>query len=501
MTTTTPAHRRHRDRKKSSRKKRVRWSTERLQAEWKLTLREAVSKGSRRTYSSACKSYLKFCELHEIDPTPTTETLSLYIVYESAHIRAKSVRSYLSGICNELEEDYPHIRDVRMSAIVAKTMKGALKRRNTPPNRKDPLRAEDVERIIKEVINDTATYDDLLFCAILAVGFTTLQRLGELTVPDKPEHREYRKIPMRFTAHHTPDGLSYTLPFHKADTFFEGSTIFVPNATILPGIPAKRLLAVYIQYRDSIHKFLPELWLRQSGIPPTRSWFLARLRKCLPDEGNIGGHSIRSGGATALALAGVQDSRIQTLGRWASNTFQIYIRKHPLLLHALQQSDPRRSTGHARLSASPDLQRPSAKTATSRRSTTANAVRRALNPEVNRVHTFTLPSYRTDFLTTRAPHLCFFSLIGFSSSSRIIYQHRFPRKLTLPSPPHYTNFNRFIITRTRICRVAGHKHAWPATRVSPYPSRVNTTRIEKTKISCWFKGSLHLANLGNASGR
>ena len=49
----------------------------------------------------------------------------------------------------------------------------------------------------------------------------------------------------------------------------------------------------------------------------------------------IAGQSLRSGGATSLAEAGADLATIQAAGRWASKAFQIYIRKHPVLLHAM----------------------------------------------------------------------------------------------------------------------------------------------------------------------
>jgi len=58
-----------------------------------------------------------------------------------------------------------------------------------------------------------------------------------------------------------------------------------------------------------------------------------RIRVHFPPE--YADHSLRSGGATALAIAGVPADRIQAIGRWSSNTFQIYIRKNPVLLQAL----------------------------------------------------------------------------------------------------------------------------------------------------------------------
>jgi hypothetical protein len=44
---------------------------------------------------------------------------------------------------------------------------------------------------------------------------------------------------------------------------------------------------------------------------------------------------MRSGGATSLAESGVNPSHIQAIGRWTSEAFQVYIRKNPVVLHAL----------------------------------------------------------------------------------------------------------------------------------------------------------------------
>ena len=43
------------------------------------------------------------------------------------------------------------------------------------------------------------------------------------------------------------------------------------------------------------------------------------------DLGRIGSHSLRSGGAVALKLAGHDSDIIKKLGRWSSNTYLIYI--------------------------------------------------------------------------------------------------------------------------------------------------------------------------------
>ena len=103
-------------------------------------------------------------------------------------------------------------------------------------------------------------------------------------------------------------------------------------------ISAYPIFAEYLHRCDQLFPYHPELWLTSSGFVPTYSWFVSRLQHTLGPD--VGGHSIRSGGATALALAGVPDNIIQLLGRWSSDTVRIYIRLHPVLLHALLHSDP-----------------------------------------------------------------------------------------------------------------------------------------------------------------
>lgn len=61
---------------------------------------------------------------------------------------------------------------------------------------------------------------------------------------------------------------------------------------------------------------------------------MRRLRHIEPDK-RWAGQSMRAGGATALAEDGASPQVIQAAGRWASDTFQIYIRKNPIVLNAI----------------------------------------------------------------------------------------------------------------------------------------------------------------------
>ena len=62
----------------------------------------------------------------------------------------------------------------------------------------------------------------------------------------------------------------------------------------------------------------------------TRDDLVKRLRQVLKEAGidssRYSGHSFRIGAATTAAAKGISDSTIQTLGRWASDSFTRYIR-------------------------------------------------------------------------------------------------------------------------------------------------------------------------------
>jgi len=89
----------------------------------------------------------------------------------------------------------------------------------------------------------------------------------------------------------------------------------------------------YLASRDCMFGLFPDLWLTSDKHVPSYLWFVTKLHSVLGS--NIAGHSLRSGGAMALALEGVTDDHIQAARCWASDSFRVYIQKHPALLNAL----------------------------------------------------------------------------------------------------------------------------------------------------------------------
>jgi hypothetical protein len=268
-----------------------------------------------------------------VEPTP--DTLSFYVVFLSTYIKPDSVNSYLSGICRQLEAFYPEVRQNRKSLLVSRTMIGCMRRFGTPVNRKSPLSHANL-LLILHYIASQPSYDNLLFAALIITGFHALMRLGELVFSDKKKLRNYRKIALRHSVSILEHYYSFFLPSHKADPFFEGNTILVQK-TDKPTDPYGPFTR-YLSSRDKRFPIHPELWLTSDGVVPTRNWFMKRLRTFFPKD--IAGQSIRSGGATSLAEAGADLTTIQAVGRWKSDAFRIYIRKNPVVLHAILVGRP-----------------------------------------------------------------------------------------------------------------------------------------------------------------
>jgi hypothetical protein len=306
---------------------RVAWSRERLIHERALALGHVIDKSTLSTYGSALNSYLNFVKLHEFPVEPTADTLSLYTVYMCHHINPCSVNTYLSGISQQLEENFPTVKEARNSTLVRRTLQGCMRMRGVATVRKWALTTDDLRLVIHHY-RDSTSHDDLLFVAMLVTGFFGLLRLGEMTFPNDLSLQNWKKVVRRNTLKIFPTHYEFLLPGHKADRYFEGNKIVIPASRF--ELHPLHLFSQYLDSRDTLHPVASPLWLTASGSIPTRSFFVSRL--CLFFRDDIAGQSMRAGGATALAEHGFSPYIIQASGRWASEAFLIYIRRNPTLL-------------------------------------------------------------------------------------------------------------------------------------------------------------------------
>jgi len=247
----------------------------------------------------------------------------------SHFIKPDSIDSYVSGICNQLEPFFPDICLHCKAPLVKCTMTGCKRMYGSPWRHQRALTTVDLETVL--AYYPTPSHDDLLFCTLLLTGFFALMRLGKLTDADSLKLYDPCK-----TIHHSSvesSKMSYSLFLsgHKGDRFFDGNTIIIPKND--KSYDPHSCFLQYLSSCDQKFPLLSPLWLRDDGGIPTRSWFTCRLRHFF--NSSVSGHSMRAGGVTLLAELGTLPHLIQAIGRWKSDAFEAYIRKHPVLIQAL----------------------------------------------------------------------------------------------------------------------------------------------------------------------
>ena len=111
----------------------------------------------------------------------------------------------------------------------------------------------------------------------------------------------------------------------KTDQTKEGIDLFIgkTGSEICPISAVLPYLAIRGQDEGPLFRL-------QDGRPLTRIILIQRLRATLTlagvDCGRYSGHSFRIGTATTAIARGVSEATVQTLGRWASDSFKRYVR-------------------------------------------------------------------------------------------------------------------------------------------------------------------------------
>ena len=127
------------------------------------------------------------------------------------------------------------------------------------------------------------------------------------------------------------------LKVSKCDQFGGGTNI-VLGATDDALCPVKAMVLFVTERGCSLGPFFH----KASGETATKSWFVGKVReilaKCGLNQSDFAGHSFGIGAATTAALAGIEDSAIQVLGRWHSTAFLRYVRNTKERLETLSAS-------------------------------------------------------------------------------------------------------------------------------------------------------------------
>ena len=162
-------------------------------------------------------------------------------------------------------------------------------------------------------------------CCLCYFGFL---RAGEITVPsqaayDSGMHLNFADITVDSVSN--PTLLKVRIKASKTDPFRHGVEIFVgrTNNKLCPVSAVLTYLAKRGSQEGMLFRF-------ENGKLLTRDRFVASVREALNAAGidckSYAGHSFRIGAATAAGKSGLPPATIQTLGRWESSAYMLYVR-------------------------------------------------------------------------------------------------------------------------------------------------------------------------------
>jgi hypothetical protein len=201
-------------------------------------------------------------------------------MWKFSHLKLKSVKSYLSGICQQLEPYFPDIHKNRHSPLVHQTMQGCLCRHGSPMVHKHVLTIRDLEDVdVVEHFTTSSNHNDLLFVAMLLTGFFVLMCLGEITYADDTTLQNPHKVTTRASVKIDSDLFQFFLPSHKADKQYEGNIVMV-HQNCMKANPFKAFLS-YLASHNRLFPYNSVLWIASNGCIPTCSFFMHHIRTFL----------------------------------------------------------------------------------------------------------------------------------------------------------------------------------------------------------------------------
>jgi len=251
-----------------------------------------------------------------------------------------SIRTYLSGV-RQIQishgfkdpgiDQMPRLRQVLRGVKVERGKAGKA------PRPRLPITPAILRRLKRSWVDKDHSFCSVMLWAASIVTFFSFCRLGEITVEDENKydpaaHLSFHDISVDNADN--PKVISLFIKQSKTDQGRVGVRVIL-GKTDDDLCPVLALLE-YLERRGG-HQGALFQW--EDRTPLSKTKFIEATREALTVTGlpakDYAGHSFRIGAATTAAAAGLEDSTIQTLGRWKSSSYQRYIRTSPQQLAAV----------------------------------------------------------------------------------------------------------------------------------------------------------------------
>ena len=299
-------------------------------------MQASLAPSTQSSYATAHRRYTDFCKKALLQPYPTTEsTLCSFVAYlGSTKIKHQTIKCYLSGIrFQHIIRNFtdPFIKDMSKLHYVLRGIKKTQCKEPLSHQKRLPITPHILHSVQRAFSLDSSHYNDVMLWAAALLCFFGFLRSGEITIPKASSYDPTAHLnlaDLAFDHDSNPSVMRVTLKASKTDPFRLGVQIYVGRTSEIL-CPIKAMLA-YLALRGSSPGIL---FHYADKFPLTKSRFItdfrAKLCQCGIDSRNYAGHSFRIGAASTAAAIGIADSTIQTLGRWKSDAYLLYVKLDP----------------------------------------------------------------------------------------------------------------------------------------------------------------------------
>lgn len=292
-----------------------------------------LTKATHKTYTCAERRYLTFCSKFSRKPFPATEgTLCYYAACLGQEgLTHGTIKSYLSGVRQlQITHGFPDPKVQSMPRLqqIIKGVRAELGKAGRTPRSRLPITPAILKRLKAVWQEEGVSWKTAMLWAASTLTFFGFFRSGEITVPsvrefDPTAHLSFSDLTVDNAKN--PSMIFVKLKKSKTDPYRVGVTVTI-GATGNNLCPVAAML-FYLKRRGT--KAGP-LFMWPDRTPLTRMAFVTEVRSALDraklPASDFAGHSFRIGAATTAAMNGVEDSLIQTLGRWKSAAFLLCIK-------------------------------------------------------------------------------------------------------------------------------------------------------------------------------
>jgi hypothetical protein len=241
--------------------------------------------------------------------------------------KAATVSSYITALKDwEGTCGFPQVTGGR-PLLLRRVLRGLEKAAARPRVPRRPWTVDMIRRAGQQ-LQPTANADHACLWAAITAGFFGLLRCGELTVMGTHADAAKRTLRIRHVSANA-GGMRLRLPFSKGDPCGYGVDVPIASLSDQTVCPV-HAMTILLRHRQEGGARLDDPLFCIKGTAMTRDFFIQGMRSLISSIGvrnpaDYAGHSLRRGGASLAAASGLPEYAIQTLGRWKSDAYKLYI--------------------------------------------------------------------------------------------------------------------------------------------------------------------------------